>query len=67
MQVLVFSTSTQNLNDIEALVRHLGFNYRRLDGESPQRERARFCKEFSQQASVRVFIMSTQVLTLAAQ
>ena len=59
LQILIFSNSTRQLNVLEELVINLGFHYKRLDGKVAQHKRPGLCKAFNEQASARIFLVST--------
>jgi SNF2 family DNA or RNA helicase len=60
-KVLVFSQWTRMLDIIEAYVKCKGsWTYRRLDGDTPQKDRQKLVDEFNSDASIVLFLLSTK-------
>lgn len=60
-KVLVFSQWTRMLDIIEAYVKCKGsWSYRRLDGDTAQKDRQRLVDEFNNNASIMLFLLSTK-------
>ena len=60
-RVLLFSQTQQMLDILEAACSIAGYNYRRMDGQTPVQHRMRLIDEFNTDEDVFVFLLTTKV------
>ena len=60
-RVLLFSQTQQMLDILEAMCATEGYNYRRMDGQTPVSQRMRLIDEFNTDDRVFVFLLTTKV------
>ena len=53
-------TVTKVMNIIEQYLMAQGYEYRRLDGSTPEAKRVQLVKEFNRDASLFIFLISTK-------
>jgi len=63
-RVLIFSVWTSSLDLLGCLLQHMGFDFRRMDGQTPVSERQAHIDEFNENASIPVFLLSTKACGL---
>ena len=57
LKTLIFSSSTQVLDIIEALVKAQGWSHCRLDGQTEQKQRTQQIDKFNNRAEVYIFLI----------
>ncbi|KAI9189933.1 DNA repair protein rhp26 [Blastocladiella emersonii ATCC 22665] len=60
-KVLLFSQTRQMLDIIEHVVREIGYEYRRMDGNTPVKARAALVDEFNNTPDLFLFLLTTKV------
>ncbi|KAI4301079.1 hypothetical protein L6164_034395 [Bauhinia variegata] len=60
-RVLLFTQTQQMLNIIENFLTTAGYNYRRMDGVTPVKQRMALIDEFNASSEVFIFILTTKV------